>query len=348
MKILSPISILPKWLGSLLFIVFACQYLTVAKAQDGNARNAECRGRCGSSVDGSGSRSSGKPSNSGSDAAALMSLGQGLLELSQQQKAREARENSAVLDNNSAGVNTSGTPLSKRQPGELNCKHCHTKEKKLVGPSWNDISNRYSASQLDLLAKTARYGNKGNTNWGAVHCAGDASLSEYDAKTLVSLSTGIWPKANSSPPSNNSSIQQTGNCRQNLAHLSSRIPSFSAPEISGLRALLLETDIRQTISAAKQQGYGPNQAVDASFQQARENDRVARQGAECASDVDAWGTTDEAFYQSISAGRIDRQINCQSSIRNSCLCAAIVNKMTAVGSRAIAAEMQCYIKNNRW
>jgi len=346
MRILSPILTMPIWL---LLIVFASQYSTVATAQDGNAGNAECRGRCGSSVGGSGSRSAGKPSNSGSDAAALMNLGQGLIELSRKQKAREARESNAVLDNSSAGTNTNGSTLSKYKTEKEYCNACHHKEKKLVGPSWNDISNRYSASQLDLLAKTVRYGNKdGSKNWGHIHCPGEASLSDERAKSLLSELTGIRPVANSSPSSSNNSIQQTGSCRQNLAHLSSRIPSFSAPEISGLRATLLETDIRRTISAAKQQGYGPNQAVDASLQQARENDRVARQGAECASDVDTWGTTDEAFYQSISAGRIDRQINCQASIRNSCLCAAIVNKMTAVGSRAIAAEIQCFAKNNRW
>lgn len=139
----------------------------------------------------------------------------------------------------------------------------------------------------------------------------------------------------------------TGNCNSNLRHLSARIPNFTDPNISKLRTMLLETSIPQTISAAKQQGFGPNQAVDASLQQARENERVAREGAACASDVDAWGTTDEAFYQAISAGKIDRNIVCQG-IRNSCLCAAILNKMTAAGSRAIAAEMQCYIKNNRW
>jgi hypothetical protein len=167
------------------------------------------------------------------------------------------------------------------------------------------------------------------------------------------VQTGQWVAATpesgspvgSSIGSNTPSASST--CNSNLRHLSVRIPNFTDPNISQLRTMLLETDIRQTIAAAKQQGYGPNQAVDASLQQARENDRVARQGAECASDVDAWGTTDEAFYQAISAGRIDRNIICQG-IRNSCLCAAIINKMAAVGTRAIAAEMQCYIKNNRW
>jgi len=151
---------------------------------------------------------------------------------------------------------------------------------------------------------------------------------------------GASARANATPVSSS--------CNGNLRHLATRIPNFTDSDISKLRTMLLETDIHQTISAAKQQGYGPNQAVDASLQQARENDRVAKQGAECASDVDAWGTTDEAFYQSISAGKIDRNINCQGSIRNMCLCAAIINRMNAAGSRAIAAEMQCYIKNNRW
>jgi len=142
--------------------------------------------------------------------------------------------------------------------------------------------------------------------------------------------------------------QSAGGCNSNLRYLSGRIPDFSDQDISNLRKMLLETDIRQIIGAAKQQGYGPSQAVDAALQQAKENDRVARQGAECASDVDAWGTSDEAFYQSISSGRISRNIDCRSSIKNSCLCAGIVNKMTAAGSRAIAAEIQCFAKNGQW
>lgn len=266
MKMLKPISTI---LIPLILIVFACQYSTVATAQDGNARNAECRnasGRCGSSAGSSGSRNAGSPSNKGSDAAALMGLGQGLIEMNRKQKEREAREEKALRDNKSTDrVNSSGTHLSESQSGKPLCNACHHKEKKLVGPSWNDISNRYSASQLDSLAKTARYGNKGNTKWGPIHCVGESSLSEKDAKAIVSTLTGIRPVDISSSTLSHNAGEQTGNCHPDLAHLHYRIPSFSAPDISSLRAKLLETDIRQTITAAKQQGYGPNQAVDAAL-----------------------------------------------------------------------------------
>lgn len=156
------------------------------------------------------------------------------------------------------------------------------------------------------------------------------------------------PTAPPAPPLTDRVAANEGTCRVNLQYLSARLPVFADRSIAEIRNQIIQTDIRTTIDQAKAQGFNASSAVDASLKQAREHDLVARQGAECAADVSAWGGSDEEFYQAIASGRIDRSIACQSSIRNSCLCEGLINKMAAAGSRAVAAAMQCLAKNGQW
>lgn len=139
-----------------------------------------------------------------------------------------------------------------------------------------------------------------------------------------------------------------GNCRMDLQYLSSKLPVFTDSSVAQIRNQVVQTDVRETINVAKAQGFNASTAYDASWKQAQENDRAARQGAKCAADVSSWGESDESFYQAIASGRINRAINCRSSMMNACLCAGIINKMAASGSRAVAASMQCLAKNGQW
>jgi len=45
-------------------------------------------------------------------------------------------------------------PLAK----ELNCTACHAIDKKVVGPAWRDVANRYTGQGV----KTYKYSNKGS------------------------------------------------------------------------------------------------------------------------------------------------------------------------------------------
>lgn len=83
------------------------------------------------------------------------------------------------------------------QVRRYNCNACHRAEKKLVGPSWSDISARYSGSSVDLLVRTAQIGNLGATRWGPVHCGGDKTISEVDARNLISSLLGVTPQQTS-------------------------------------------------------------------------------------------------------------------------------------------------------
>lgn len=65
------------------------------------------------------------------------------------------------------------------------CMACHAVDKKLVGPSYQDVAKKY-AGQKDAeadLAKNIKAGGSGK--WGPVPMPAQPNLSEADAKTLA-------------------------------------------------------------------------------------------------------------------------------------------------------------------
>ena len=67
-----------------------------------------------------------------------------------------------------------------------NCTACHAPDRKLVGPSWNDIAGKHQG-KTDYLADKIRTGGSGT--WGAIPMPPQA-LSEADARTLASWLAG--------------------------------------------------------------------------------------------------------------------------------------------------------------
>lgn len=66
-----------------------------------------------------------------------------------------------------------------------NCLACHALDKKLVGPSWQDVSKKYagqSDAESQLIAKVKK-GTKGT--WGPVPMPPNATVKDDDIKTLV-------------------------------------------------------------------------------------------------------------------------------------------------------------------
>lgn len=65
------------------------------------------------------------------------------------------------------------------------CMACHAVDKKLVGPSYQDVAKKY-ANQKDAaatLAKSIKAGGSGK--WGPVPMPPQAALSDADATTLA-------------------------------------------------------------------------------------------------------------------------------------------------------------------
>jgi cytochrome c len=66
-----------------------------------------------------------------------------------------------------------------------NCLACHTADKKLVGPSYQDVAKKY-AGQKDAEAKLFEKVKKGGVGaWGNVPMPPNANVKDEDIKTLV-------------------------------------------------------------------------------------------------------------------------------------------------------------------
>lgn len=71
-----------------------------------------------------------------------------------------------------------------------NCLACHAVDKKLVGPSYQDVAKKY-AGQADAVAnltKSIKAGGSGK--WGPVPMPPQAQLSDADAKALATWVMG--------------------------------------------------------------------------------------------------------------------------------------------------------------
>lgn len=65
------------------------------------------------------------------------------------------------------------------------CLACHAVDKKMVGPSYQDIAKKYGgqAGAAEQMAKSIKAGGSGK--WGPVPMPAQAALSEADALTLA-------------------------------------------------------------------------------------------------------------------------------------------------------------------
>ena len=90
-----------------------------------------------------------------------------------------------------AGLLLAGPALANLQLAQKNaCMACHAVDKKLVGPSYQEVAKKY-AGQKDAeanLVKSIKAGGSGK--WGAVPMPAQTNLSDADAKTLAAWVLG--------------------------------------------------------------------------------------------------------------------------------------------------------------
>lgn len=74
---------------------------------------------------------------------------------------------------------------SKELAQKSACVACHAVDKKLVGPSFQDIAKKYAGQKdaADQLARSIKAGGSGK--WGAVPMPPQPALSDADAKVLA-------------------------------------------------------------------------------------------------------------------------------------------------------------------
>jgi cytochrome c len=88
---------------------------------------------------------------------------------------------STPATSSSAAADTAGLALIKKN----DCLTCHKVDQKVVGPAYQDVANKYTASPavIDTLANKVIKGGSGN--WGTIAMSPHAALSEADAQEMV-------------------------------------------------------------------------------------------------------------------------------------------------------------------
>lgn len=86
-----------------------------------------------------------------------------------------------------AWANPAALQLAQRN----NCLACHAIDKKLVGPSWQDVARKYAGdanAEAKLIAKV----KKGGVGvWGQVPMPPNATLKDSELKTIVHYLLGL-------------------------------------------------------------------------------------------------------------------------------------------------------------
>jgi len=65
------------------------------------------------------------------------------------------------------------------------CMACHAVDKKMVGPSYRDVAQKYAADKEAVAKLMASIKAGGSGKWGAVPMPPQAGLSDAEAKTLA-------------------------------------------------------------------------------------------------------------------------------------------------------------------
>ena len=83
-----------------------------------------------------------------------------------------------VEDSASAGK-SEGLALIEKS----DCLTCHKMDVKVVGPSYQEVADKYTDADMDMLATKIIEGGKGN--WGEIPMSAHAGMSKDNAKKMV-------------------------------------------------------------------------------------------------------------------------------------------------------------------
>ena len=66
-----------------------------------------------------------------------------------------------------------------------NCMACHAVDKKLVGPSYKDISKKYAGNAAAVAQLATKIQKGGSGVWGAIPMPANPGVNDADAKKLA-------------------------------------------------------------------------------------------------------------------------------------------------------------------
>ena len=67
----------------------------------------------------------------------------------------------------------------------LDCKTCHNKDKKIIGPSYSDIAKKYPNNDKTISDLSSKIIKGGSGVWGAIPMAAHPNLKKDEAKSIA-------------------------------------------------------------------------------------------------------------------------------------------------------------------
>jgi cytochrome c len=93
-----------------------------------------------------------------------------------------------------AGLTFAGSSMSADMPPlakKNGCANCHSIDKKVVGPAWQEVANKYKGDATAADKLSAKVAKGGGGVWGATPMPAQPKLSEADNKELVAFILGL-------------------------------------------------------------------------------------------------------------------------------------------------------------
>jgi len=92
------------------------------------------------------------------------------------------------------GLMMAGASMAADMPDiakKYGCTNCHKIDKKVVGPGWKDVADKYKGD-ADAAAKLSTKIVKGGSGaWGAIPMPGNAKISDAEVNELVTFILGL-------------------------------------------------------------------------------------------------------------------------------------------------------------
>ena len=103
------------------------------------------------------------------------------------------KEQASVSETSAEPVAATNAHLSGDQIIEtLDCSGCHSISERMIGPSYQEIADKYSKKDIDALAAKIIEGGSGV--WGSVPMQPHSQVSKEDAKKMVSYILSLKKK----------------------------------------------------------------------------------------------------------------------------------------------------------
>jgi cytochrome c len=93
-----------------------------------------------------------------------------------------------------AGLMVAGSTLAADMPDlakKNSCVACHAIDKKLVGPAWKAVSDKYKGDATAKAKLATKMIKGGGGVWGAMPMPATPKLSQADAETLADFILGL-------------------------------------------------------------------------------------------------------------------------------------------------------------